>query len=307
MVRTRHLGTDGPTLPEVGFGTSPLGGMARTYGYDVDGPRAIETVQHMLRSGVHFIDTANEYGDGASEERIGAALASTPAPDDLVIASKADPVRGGRVFDGARVFASFDESAARLGCTTFPLYFLHDPDRFDFATMTAPGGAVAAMTELKATGRAQTIGVAGGELDAMRRYVDTGAFDVLLTHNRYNLLDRSADSLITHAVDAGLAVVNAAPYASGILAKPLEARPRFQYREADEETLGRVRWLQAQCDRYDVPLAALALQFSTRDVRVTSTIVGVSAPARVDALLANLETLVPQELWDAVANWHAGQ
>ncbi len=65
----------------------------------------------------------------------------------------------------------------------------------------------------------------------MFRYVDTGAFDILLNHSQYNLIDRSANGLIDHAVQAGLHYFNAAPYASGMFAKPPTQRPRYQYRE----------------------------------------------------------------------------
>jgi len=56
--------------------------------------------------------------------------------------------------------------------------------------------------------------------------------------------------------------------------------------------------MQAECERYAVPLAAAALQFSLRDPRVTSTIVGLSDPGRVGETVELASHPVPEELWD---------
>ncbi len=295
----RSLGRSGPYVSELCIGTSPLGGMPTLYGHDVDPETAITTVQSALEApAITFLDTSNNYGNGASERRIGEAIRRIGGlPDGFVVATKADPRPGERHFTGARVLESFTESMDRLGLDRVPVYYLHDPEVFDFDDLVAPGGAVDAMKELKRRGSVDVIGVAGGDLNAMRQYVDTGAFDILLNHNQYTLLDRSADPLIDHAVGAGLAYVNAAPYASGLLAKPIKDRPRYQYRDPTPEILARTQRLRDVCDRFGVPLAAAALQFSTRDPRVSSTVVGVSSPARVTELVRNSATPIPLELW----------
>ena len=100
--------------------------------------------------------------------------------------------------------------------------------------------------------------------------------------------------------------LNAAPYASGLLAKPLEHAPRYQYREPDAAVIG----APSACGRCAIPtastLAAVALQFSTRDPRVTSTIVGVSHPDRVRELVANREADIPDQLWADLAELIVG-
>ncbi|GAA2934396.1 aldo/keto reductase [Microbacterium luteolum] len=290
-------------LPPLCVGASPLGGMAQTYGYDVDESTAIRTVRHLLESPVRSIDTSNQYSGGESERRIGRALADAGGvPDDFVIATKADPLPGDGGFSGDRVHRSFQESTERLGGARFGVYYLHDPEWFDFDTMVGPNSAVEAMVSLKRDGLVDAIGVAGGDLDEMRRYVDLGVFDVLLNHNRYTLLDRSADSLIDHAIESGVAFVNAAPYASGILARPAAARPTYQYRPPSPEIVATTARLREACARHGVPLPAVALQFSTRDPRITSTVVGVSAPQRVDELVENAGIDVPAALWHEVGD-----
>jgi D-threo-aldose 1-dehydrogenase len=298
-MRKSRLTAGGPDVSVVCVGTSPLGSMPAIYGYEVDEERAIATVRRVLESDVRFLDTSNGYSDGDSERRIRKAFqAAGGVPQDFIVATKADPVRGGESFTGSRVHESFAESAARLGVERFGVYYLHDPERFDFDDLTRPGGAVAAMAELKAEGLVDAIGVAGGDIAAMYRYVDTGVFDVLLNHSRYTLLDQSASALIDHATRAGLSFVNAAPYASGMLAKAPAQRPYYQYKLPSTQIIQRTAELQALCATYDIPLPALALQFSTRDPRISSTVVGVSTPSRVDELLANDAVHIPAALWE---------
>jgi D-threo-aldose 1-dehydrogenase len=132
----------------------------------------------------------------------------------------------------------------------------------------------------------------------MRAFVDTGAFDVVLNHNRFTLMDQSAESLIDYALAAGVAFVNAAPYAGGILAKGPKLQPRYVYSQADPQTISRIEQLQAVCAKYEVELAAAALQFSTRDERISSTVVGISKPERVAQLLSYADTVIPDALWN---------
>ena len=75
--------------------------------------------------------------------------------------------------------------------------------------------------------------------------------------------------------------MNAAPYGGGMLAKGPDAQPRYAYRETPERVREAVRAMERACAAAGVPLEAAALQFSLRDPRVTSTVVGVSDPARI--------------------------
>ena len=67
-----------------------------------------------------------------------------------------------------------------------------------------------------------------------------------------------------------------------MLSKGPAAYPRYAYRNASGDLLERARQLEVICARYDIPLAAAALQFSLRDPRIVSTIVGISRPERLD-------------------------
>jgi D-threo-aldose 1-dehydrogenase len=295
----RTLGSTGLDVTVVCIGTSPLAGMPQSYGYDVGEDRGVATVEAVLRSAVNFLDTSNNYGAaGAGELRVGQAIRRCGGlPDGFVLATKVDPDPATGDFSGARVRASYAESLERLGLDRVPLLHLHDPERIAFEEATAPDGAVAALAALRSEGAVDFIGVAGGVVEEMRRYVDTGAFDVVLNHNRYTLLDRSAEVLYREARERGMGVINAAPYGGGMLAKGPGGQVRYAYR-ADEEMAARAARMQAACERSGVPLAAAALQFSLRSELVDSTVVGVSSPERVAETIELAALDIPSGLWD---------
>jgi D-threo-aldose 1-dehydrogenase len=297
----RPLGRTGLEVTPVCVGGGPLGSMPENFGYDVSAERGIATAQRALDGRINFLDTSAGYSDGESERRIGAALAATGGlPPGFVLATKVDRDMDSGDFSGDQVRRSAEGSLTRLGLDTIQLLYLHDPEHISFDQGMAPGGPVEALLKLKDEGIAQHIGVAGGPVALMSRYLKTGAFEALITHNRWTLIDRSAGDLIDEAVDLGIGVVNGAPFGGGILAKGSAKRSDYAYQSAHPEILQRVRTMEAACRDHDVPIAAAALQFSTRDPRITSTIVGISRPERVDETLRLAQWAIPDALWDAL-------
>ncbi|MGL6212180.1 MAG: aldo/keto reductase, partial [Paracoccaceae bacterium] len=106
-------------------------------------------------------------------------------------------------------------------------------------------------------------------------------FDLVLSHNRFTLVNRSAASVMDLAAARGIAFLNAAPFAGGVLAKGSATVRRITYQDADDAALAPIRSIEAICQRDGVAPGALALQFSMRESGVTSTVVGVSRPDRV--------------------------
>ena len=294
------LGATGLRVTALCVGTSPLASMPSLYGYEVTAEQAVATVDAVLDSPVNFIDTSNGYGeDGSAERRIGAALRGRGGlPAGVVLATKVDPDPRTGDFSGARVRASFEESLERLGLDRIQLLHLHDPERISFDEATASGGPVEALAELRRQGLVAHLGVAGGPVGLLRRYLDTGVFEVLLSHNRYTLLDRSAEALFREAHERGIGVLNAAPYGGGMLAKGPERQARYAYGERDETIAGAATAMRAAAERAGVPLSAAALQFSLRAPFVDSTVVGVSSPQRVAETLDLAAVPVPEALWE---------
>ena len=95
----------------------------------------------------------------------------------------------------------------------------------------------------------------------------------------------------------GMVILNAAPYGGGMLSRGPEAFRKYAYRPANEVTLERARQMQAICNEYGVPLAAAALQFSLRDSRIKSTVVGMTKPERITQTLEFANQQIPDEVW----------
>jgi D-threo-aldose 1-dehydrogenase len=294
---SRALGSTGLTVSPLCIGTSPLASMPGLYGYAVDEDRAVATVDAVLDSGtITFLDTSNGYGtDGSAERRIGIALRRRGGlPPGFLLATKVDPDPATGDFSGARVRASLAESLDRLGLDRIELLHLHDPERIPFEQATAPGGPVEALADLKREGLVAHLGVAGGPVAEMQRYLDTGVFEVVLTHNRYTLLDRSAEELFRRAHAAGIGVLNAAPYGGGMLVRD---QATYAYGERDDAVATAAAAMRAAAEKAGVPPAAAALQFSLRAEFIDSTVVGVSSPERVAETLSLAEVAVPEDLW----------
>jgi D-threo-aldose 1-dehydrogenase len=297
LVGKRPLGPTGLEVTGVCVGGAPLGSMPEDYDA-VGAEQGIAVARRALEGPFNFLDTANNYGAGESERRIGVALRDVGGvPDGFVLATKVDRDAAGD-FSGARVRRSLEESFHRLGLSRAQLVYLHDPEHISFEEGMAPGGPVEALVGLRDEGLIEHLGVAGGPIDLLLRYLDTGVFEVALTHNRFTLVDRSAEPLLDAAAVRGLAAVNGAPFGGGVLAKGAERRPSYAYQPLTAQARSRIAALAKTCARHGVPLAAAALQHSLRDARIASTVVGMSTPERVDDVARLAQVPIPQELWE---------
>jgi D-threo-aldose 1-dehydrogenase len=298
---TTRLGRTDLSVSDICVGTSALGSFPAQYGYEVDTETAVATIRRVFEGPFTFIDTSNEYGGGDSEKRIGQAIRENGGvPEGFVVATKVDPIPGTTDFSGDRVRRSVEESLERLGLDALPLVYLHDPEKISFEEGVAPGGPLEALIALRDEGVIAHLGVAGGPIDLELQYLATEVFDAVISHNRFTLVDQSAEPLLDDAQARGVAFVNAAPFGGGMLVKGPDAVPSYCYAPVSDEVLDRVRRMEALCVDFGVPLAAAALQFSVRDPRVASTIVGMSEPKRVAQTVELAEVDIPEALWDAL-------
>ncbi len=294
----RALGRTGLEVTALGVGGSPLGSVPNVFGYSVPENRALETLAVVLAGPVNFLDTSANYAEGESERRIGRALRRHGgAPEGFVIATKADRDDATGDFSGAQVRRSVEASLQRLGMNRLQLVHLHDPEHITFRQAMAPGGPVEALLSLREEGLIEHVGVAGGPVDLLRRYVSTGVFEVVLTHNRWSLVDRSADQLLNEAAALGIGVLNAAVFGGGILAAPRGRRHCYAYEPLTDSQQHRVGRMHDICAHAGVPLAAAALQWSLRDERVDSTVVGISRPERLQQLLQLATRPIPDDVF----------
>lgn len=301
-MKKAQLGRTGLSVTPLCFGGSPIGNMPATYGYTVNEERALETVNAIFDSPVNFLDTSRIYGFGQSEERIGKVIkARGGLPQGFVLATKLDRDPETNRFDADQARRSIEQSLEALNLDSIPLLHLHDPEHArNLDEIAGSGGAIEALLRFKEEGLCQTVGLAMGRLDIMQPLVQQFDFDVILSHNRYTLLNRSANELFDYARAQGIGILNAAPYAGGVLAKGADVMPKISYSPADEVALGGVRKIEAICARYGVAPGAVALQFSLRDPRIDSTLIGVSAAARVQQTLEWAQAEIPTELWSEI-------
>jgi len=287
---------EGTTLGAITVGTSALGGNARRSATD-----ELITAMAILRGPFPLVDTSNAYSGGRSEQILGRALARLGDVPTSGIVTKVDrdPMTG--ALDRDRVLRSFEESLSRLGLERVGILHLHDPYTITLAEAAAPGGAIEGMLELRESGAVSAIGIAAGPIPLMRSYVETDAFDVLLTHNRYTLVDRSAELLLTEARSRRMTVFNAAPFGGGILASGARPGATYGYRPASDNLISWVKSAERVCFDHGVSLPAAALHFSTRSPLVDSTVVGVSSQQRLQELDELSRARIPDELWSALA------
>ncbi len=298
----RTIGSSGLAVTPIMFGTSSLGNMPDTYGYEVGEDRAQATVEAVFRGPANGIDTSNNYGFGRSEERVGAVIRQLGGlPEGFVLSTKLDREMDTGRFDAARARKSLEESLTRLSLGSIPLLHLHDPEHArDLREIEGSGGALETLFKMKEEGLAEAVGIAMGRIDIQFRLLREWPFDALINHNRFTLINRSADAMFDYANGNGMAVLNAAPYAGGVFAKGSARMPRVTYQSANDESLTPVRRVEEICERHGVPPGAAALQFSMRDPRITTTIVGVSKPERVAETLDWALLEIPQAAWEEI-------
>ena len=310
------LGSTGVRVTRLGLGCASLGNLFRAMGDD----RARATVEAAWESGIRYFDTAPHYGLGLSERRLGAALRDRPR-DRFTISSKVgrllvpndapsgtDLAEGFDVpdtlmrrfdFTADGVRRSLEESLRRLALDRLDVVYVHDPDEF---VDVAIEQAVPALARLRDEGVIGAVGVGMNAVAPLRRFVAEADVDAIMVAGRWTLLDRSAEELLDEAADRNVAVVAAAPFNSGLLARadpPEDAT--YDYRPVPAELLETTRELAAAARASGVTLPQAALQFPLRHPAVAAVVVGAAGPEEIRANAAHLAEPVPDDAWARLA------
>lgn len=292
-----ELGRTGLSVTPLCIGTAPLGNMPDAFGFSVSEDQAYKTVEKAFQGPLNFLDTASNYG--ASEKIIGQVIRDGRGlPEGFVLQTKVDRDSVLGDFGGEQVKRSLEQSLRLLSLDYLPIVYIHDPEHTTFENIMSDGGALDMLKRYKQRGVVGHIGISGGPIGMLIKYIETGEFEAVITHNRFNLLHRAAEPLLNVASKRGMAVLNAASFASGILADT--SKNRFVYQEASSDIVERVNKIKDICQKYGVSLRAAALQFSVRDPRITSTIVGTTTPEQIDDCLSLLNQQIPPELFKDV-------
>jgi pyridoxine 4-dehydrogenase len=194
------------TVHRLGFGAMRITGPG-IWGPPPDRDEAKAVLRRAVELGVNFIDTADSYGPHVSEELIAEAL--HPYPKDLVIATKGGLERTGpgEWPSNARpdhLKEACEGSLRRLRLDEIPLYQLHRPD-----PRVALEDSVGALVELKDAGKIRHIGVSNVTEAQLR--VAQSITPVVSVQNRYNLADRSSESMLDLCEQEDIAFLPWAP------------------------------------------------------------------------------------------------
>ena len=276
--------------------------MPDTYGYEVNPSIAEETILAILNGPSNFIDTSRNYGMGRSEKLIGNVFKSLGGkPNDIILATKIDRDTTTNILDRDATLKSFEQSIKALATEKIDILHLHDPEHCkDLNDITCKGGALDTLFQLKEEGSVTLVGLAMGKVEMMYDLIQEWPFDVMINHNRFTLLNRQADKLFNLAKKKGIKIFNAAPFCGGILAKGTKETNRLVYQEVSEKKLKPVFDLEKICLKYNIPLGAAALQFSMKDPRISSTIVGITKKSRIDQIVEWSNFEISEDAWTEI-------
>ena len=199
-----------------------------------------------------------------------------PAGSDLAAGGFAVPDTLRRRFDfsAAAVRRSLEGSLGRLGLDRADLVYVHDPDDH---VDEAIAGAIPELIRMREEGLVSAVGVGMNQWQAPLRMVRETGIDLVMLAGRWTLLDRSGQPLVDECAARGVAVVAAAPFNSGLLA--------------------RARALAGICQRHGVSLPDAAIQFPLRHPAVVSVVAGMRSGEEVASTLARFATVVPDDAW----------
>jgi len=305
----RRAGRSGLRLPAISLG------LWQNFGGDrpLEASRAI--VRRAFDLGITHFDLANNYGPpyGAAEDTFGRLLRDDLAPyrDELLISTKAgfDMWPGPYGDWGSRKYllASLDQSLRRLGLDYVDVFYSHRPDP-DTQLEETVGALDAAVRQ----GKALYAGISSYDPERTDAATDIARdlhTPLVLHQPAYNIFHRSIEDGVLDASErAGIGCIVFSPLAQGLLTdRYLDGVPAgsrasrgetLAAASLDDDTLAKIRALKEIADGRGQTLAQLALAWTLRDERVTSTLVGASSVEQLEQNVATLERLdlTPDEL-----------
>jgi len=283
MIERRVLGSSGLEVSCLAMGAMTFGGRMPPIS-NVEAAAAEEMVERALEAGVNFIDTADAYSGGQSEEILAPVLARHR--DDLLIASKVGMAVRGAVspLSRANVLAGVEGSLRRLGTDHLDVLYLHRPDR-----STPVEETLDALEELVSRGLVGTVGLSNFTAAeagyALGRQRALGRVEPTSVQVYWSLVGREVEHEIVPMCDRlGLGVVVWSALASGYLAGRSDGRrSAFPFPPVDDargqEVLRELRRITAVTGATP---AQVALAWVLRRRGVTSVIVGASSLAQLE-------------------------
>lgn len=306
-MRTKRLGRTGRQLPIVGIGTAFVGIPTQNQTVSeyegapspIDRELGVEALVAAIDAGCTFFDTAVLYGRSFSEAMLGEALRQRPeVRGKITISTKAGRSHEGYDFSFDGIVRSVHGSLERLGLDRVDIVYIHDAMGQPMERVLADDGALGALRHLQQQGLFEYIGAASNDPPTNLRYIKTGEFDAAVIADSWSLINRIAErEIFAEAVKHDVGLVAATPLERGLLVTgPLE-NTKYLNRVFSQECLDHVSKIQALCADYDLPMLAVALQWSTRHPQVASTIPGARVPHEAQSSMAAAQLDIPEAFW----------
>ena len=311
-MRTNILGRTGLEVSIVGLGTAYLGiprpdqALLEYHGQTtyMDETVGVQTVHAAIEAGCILIDTAALYGGRKSEQIIGRALRERP---DLaarcIVTTKAGSLKDtGQDYSFEGILRSVATSRERLGIEQFQVVFIHDQMGVPMAEVMGKDRALGALRKLQAEGIVRFIGTAANDPETNATYIETGEFDAAVIADAWSLLNQHAAQRILPAAEKhNVGLVTATPLEKGLLATGPVPGSDYHNRNFSPACLDHLSQIQRLCDSYQIPLAAAALQWCTRQPQVAAAIPGARLPqeARENAQAGHVD--IPEAFWEELA------
>jgi L-galactose dehydrogenase len=269
-MRQDRLGRTGFKVSALSFGASSLGGVF----HDVDERESIATVQAALEAGINYFDVAPAYGATRSETVLGKALKGVDRSRyrlSTKVGKYTSPgAYGSDTLDYSRdrIRRSLDESALRLGTDYFDVIYIHDIEYQNRKhTEWALTEGLSAVQELKREERVGGVGFGIYPIDLWQRILNELPVDAVLIHNHYCLSDDRLLSLLPLAKKPDIGIVNASPFASGLLTD----RGAAEWHPASADDRAVFKAAAEFCRREGTSISKLAFQFASQNQDIPTT------------------------------------
>jgi aryl-alcohol dehydrogenase-like predicted oxidoreductase len=276
----RLLGRTGLRVSRLSFGASSLSGVFRP----VDEAEAIRAVHVALDCGINYFDVAPAYGGTLSETVLGKALQGVSRSRYFLstkVGKYTNPASYGDDtldYSRARIRASLDESASRLGTDYFDIIHIHDIEyQGRRSTEWALDEGLTAVHELKREGRIGAVSFGIYPMDLWKRIFAGYDVDAGLVHNHYCLNDTQLLDVLPVVRQRNIGLINGSPFASGLLTDrgPADWHPA----SADDRAL--FRRAADFCRERGTSISKLALQFSSQHPEIPTTMFSSANPESV--------------------------
>lgn len=299
-MQKRPLGKTGLELSVLGFGASSIGAEFRP----IDVPEALRCVNVALDRGMNYIDTAAYYGRGMSEIMLGRVLPQIPR-DSFYLSTKLGRYAPKHFdFSARRVAESIDISLERMQIDHIDMVFCHDIEFVDLDPIV--NETIPALKKEVEKGKVRFIGVSGYPMKIFHEMMRRSELDVVLTYNHYTLQNDMALDLVQPCRDAGVGLINAAPFSARLLTDATLP----SWHKATDQVRDVAKAAAEHCRARGSDIAKLALQYSAANESFASCVVGSANPDRVSGWCDWLdepldETLVAEvkEILKPIHNW----